>query len=55
MVDHFSLLLLHALLISVFFGFLWKRGARERLRYVVKVFGLLAVGAIVVGWIMVAV
>jgi len=55
MVDHFSLLLLHALLIAVFFAFLWKPTARERWRYFFKVFGLLVAGAVALGWIMYAV
>lgn len=55
MVDHFSLLVLHALLIAVFFAFLWKQGARERWRYFIKVFALLVAGAVALGWIMYAV
>jgi hypothetical protein len=55
MADHFALLLLDALLIAVFFAFLWKPTARERWRYVGKVFGLLVAGAIVVGWLMLAI
>jgi hypothetical protein len=50
--DHFTLLVLDALLIAVFFAFLWKPTARERWQYIVKVFGLLVVGAVAVGYVM---
>jgi uncharacterized membrane protein YfcA len=51
-VDHLSLMLLHALLIAVFFAFLWKRERAARWRYFWKVFIALAVGAIALGWLM---
>lgn len=50
--DHFALLVLQALLIAVFFAFLWKEEGRERLRYAGKVFAALVLGAIVLGWLM---
>lgn len=50
--DHFALLLLDALLIAVFFAFLWKRDGKERWRYFWKVFAALAGGAVVAGWLM---
>jgi hypothetical protein len=43
---------LDALLIAVFFAFLWKPDAPERRRYFVKVFVLLLLGAVAVGWLM---
>jgi hypothetical protein len=52
MLDHLMLLVLDALLIAVFFSFLWKRNGRERLTYFLKVFGALVLGAIALGWIM---
>ncbi len=52
MLDHLSLMVLDALLIAVFFTFLWKREAKERWLYFWKVFGALLVGAIVLGWVM---
>ncbi|HVN76712.1 MAG TPA: hypothetical protein VMT19_10380 [Thermoanaerobaculaceae bacterium] len=52
MLDHLSLMVTHALLIAVFFSFLWKRETGERWRYFLKVFGALVVGAIVLGWVM---
>jgi len=52
MLDHFSLLLLDAFLIAVFFSFLWKRDGRERWHYFWKVFGALVLGAVALGWLM---
>lgn len=50
--DHFLLLVVQAALISVFFAFLWKRNAAERLRYFLKVFAALVLGAVALGWLM---
>ncbi len=52
MLDHLTLMVLHALLIAVFFSFLWKQGRGERWIYFLKVFGALVVGAIALGWLM---
>jgi membrane-associated PAP2 superfamily phosphatase len=52
MVDHFLLLVVQAALIAVFFAFLWKRDGRERLRYLLKVFAALVLGAVALGWLM---
>ncbi len=51
-VDHLTLMTLHALLIAVFFSFLWKKERRERWRYFWKVFAALLLGAIALGWLM---
>jgi hypothetical protein len=51
MLDHLSLMALDALLIAVFFSFLWKRDRRERWRYFWKVFGLLLLGAVAFAWL----
>lgn len=50
--DHFSLLVTHALLIAIFFSFLWKREGAERWRYFWKVFAALVLGAVALGWLM---
>ena len=52
MLDHLLLMALDALLISVFFSFLWKRNPHERWRYFWKVFLALSLGAIALGWLM---
>jgi hypothetical protein len=54
-VDHLFLMLLHALLVSVFFAFLWRRSSRDRLRLFSKAFLIMAVGSVVLGWLMYAV
>lgn len=50
--DHFLLLVVQAVLIAVFFSFLWKRDPRERLRYFFKVLAALVLGAVALGWLM---
>jgi cytochrome bd-type quinol oxidase subunit 2 len=52
MVDHLLLMTLHAMLVAVFFTFLWKSEKRERVVYFLKVFGALLLGAIALGWLM---
>lgn len=52
MLDHLTLMVLDALLIAIFFSFLWKRDKQERLVYFLKVFGALVLGAIALGWLM---
>jgi hypothetical protein len=54
-VDHLLLMIWHALLVSVFFAFLWRRSAPDRLRLFAKAFLILTVGAVVLGWLMYAV
>ena len=50
--DHFLLLLWHALLVSVFFAFLWRSDSRGRKVLFLKTFLIMFVGAIVLGWLM---
>lgn len=50
--DHLLLLLWHALLLSVFFAFLWRYEARGRRRLFLKTFLILALGGIALGWLM---
>jgi hypothetical protein len=50
--DHLVLMVWHALLVSVFFAFLWRRTAAERRALFLKTFAIMAVGAILVGWLM---
>jgi len=51
-VDHLLLMIWHALLVSVFFAFLWRRSSRDRLRLFAKAFVLMVVGSVVLGWLM---
>lgn len=50
--SHFLLMVLYALLVSVFFAFLWRQTARARLRLFLQLFLGMVVGAVVLAWIM---
>ena len=50
--DHMFLMVWHALLVSLFFAFLWRRTATERRKLFLKSFGIMVVGAVLVGWLM---
>ena len=50
--DHFLVLTVYALLISLFFALLWRSGGRERVSLFVKLFLALVVGALAVAWLM---
>lgn len=50
--DHFLLLVWHALLVSVFFAFLWRSDWRGRQMLFIKTFLIMLVGAVVLGWLM---
>ena len=51
-VDHFLIMVVYALLVSVFFAFLWRSGKRERIALFAKVFGALVLGGLAVAWLM---
>jgi hypothetical protein len=50
--DHFFLLVWHALLVAVFFAFLWRNDSKERRTLFLKAFLIMVVGAVVLGWLM---
>ncbi len=50
--DHFLLLLWHALLVASFFAFLWRRSPRERRRLFVKTYLIMVLGGLALGWLM---
>jgi len=50
--DHFLLLFWHALLVAVFFAFLWRSDSRGRKALFLKTFLIMFVGAIALGWLM---
>jgi hypothetical protein len=50
--DHFLIMTVYALLISLFFALLWRSGRRERAVLFVKLFLALVVGALAVAWLM---
>lgn len=51
-VDHFVIMTVYALLVSVFFSFLWRSERRERLVLFAKIFGALVLGGLAVAWLM---
>ncbi len=51
-VGHLLLLLWHALLVSVFFAFLWRPTAPERRLLFLKTFLIMVVGGLFLGWLM---
>jgi uncharacterized membrane protein YfcA len=51
-VSHFLLLVLYALLVSVFFALLWRSEKRERVRLFLQIFVGMVAGALIVAWLM---
>ena len=50
--DHLVLLLWHALLVSIFFAFLWRSNAKGRRLLFLKTFLIMVVGGVLLGWLM---
>lgn len=50
--DHLLLMVWHALLVSVFFAFLWRANAAGRRRLFLKTFLIMVFGSAVLGWLM---
>lgn len=50
--DHFLIMALYALLVSLFFALLWRNARRERVLLFVKLFLALVVGGLAVAWLM---
>jgi len=50
--DHLALLLWHALLVSVFFAFLWRSTALGRRNLFLKTFLIMVIGGTMLGWLM---
>ena len=50
--DHFLIMTLYALLVSVFFSVLWANERRARLRLFAKIFGALLLGGLALAWLM---
>ena len=51
-VDHFLIMTLYALLVSVFFAFLWRTEKRDRMILFAKIFAALVAGGLAVAWLM---
>jgi cytochrome bd-type quinol oxidase subunit 2 len=52
MLSHFFLMALYALLVSVFFTLLWRRGRREQLVLFLQLFLGMVGGGLIVAWLM---
>ncbi len=50
--DHFFLMIWHALLVALFFSFLWRTARRERIHLFLKTFLIMVVGGVLAGWLM---
>ena len=50
--SHFLLLVLYALLVSIFLALLWRHEKRERIRLFVQIFLGMVGGALIVAWLM---
>ncbi len=50
--DHLLLMLWHALLVSVFFAFLWRTARGRRWNLFLKTFLIMVVGSTALGWLM---
>ena len=51
-VDHFLIMTIYALLVSAFFGLLWRNDPRSRARLFLKIFAALMVGGLALAWLM---
>jgi hypothetical protein len=52
MLSHFFLMVLYALLVSVFFAFLWRTEPRDRAKLFLQIFLGMVVGGLLVAWLM---
>ena len=50
--DHFLIMTVYALLVSVFFALLWRREKRARILLFVKIFAALVLGGLAFAWLM---
>jgi len=50
--DHFLIMTVYALLVSIFFAFLWRNEGRDRWILFGKIFAALVVGGLAVAWLM---
>lgn len=52
MLSHFLLMVLYALLVSLFFTLLWRRGRREQSKLFLQIFLGMVGGGLLVAWLM---
>ncbi len=52
MTNHFLLMIVYALIVSVFFALLWRRGRRQQIVMFLQVFLGLVGGGLLLAWLM---
>ena len=52
MLSHFLLMVLYALIVSLFFTLLWRRGRREQIKLFLQIFLGMVGGGLLVAWLM---
>ena len=52
MLSHFLLMVLYALIVSLFFTLLWRRERKEQIKLFLQIFLGMVVGGLVVAWLM---
>ncbi len=52
MLSHFLLMVLYALIVSLFFTLLWRRERREQIRLFLQIFLGMVGGGLLVAWLM---
>jgi uncharacterized membrane protein YfcA len=50
--SHFLLMVLYALIVSLFFTLLWRRERKEQIRLFIQIFVGMVVGGLLVAWLM---
>lgn len=51
-ISHFFLMMLYALIVSLFFAILWRRKGRDQVRLLLQMFLGLVGGALLLAWLM---
>ncbi len=52
MLSHFLLMVLYALIVSLFFTLLWRRGRKEQIKLFLQIFLGMVGGGLLVAWLM---
>ncbi|HEY0552733.1 MAG TPA: hypothetical protein VGG20_00590 [Thermoanaerobaculia bacterium] len=52
MLSHFLLMVLYALIVSLFFTLLWRRERKDQIRLFLQIFLGMVVGGLLVAWLM---
>lgn len=52
MLSHFLLMVLYALIVSLFFTLLWRRGRQEQVKLFLQIFLGMVGGGLLVAWLM---